>query len=479
MVGITEKDMLEKARMATVIMANNGASPAPTGSTFVGATSQRSGAWLLHMNTTTAATWLKAEMKFFLAAMGGTSSFKNRLFNVLVQFVPISLDPEREGNLRVVENDNSLPKGVLTKVHWVKPIHRRHEGQRVAHAIFGFNTPEAANTLIRDGAWVAGRKVYGRKLLAEPIRCLKCQGVGVGHIATNCPIAQDFCARCGEKHRTDTCAVTNDERACINCRNAKKPYHGHGAADRDCPIFQDKLQYSLERNHDAKYPYYLIENASDTWNTHEELTAALRRAGDKTTWKETQYNRTAHGPGPTAQEAAPIRERMVQGQNKGKRMFQPTMAEALARAKAPAQQSTPPDPRIHPSRVAQIQEANNQSPTAASTAGNAQRTPTPPAEQWTVEDEAALKEIEEEEASIAARNAALEARKPKWRACHPAGPTAFDFHDDGVEYIRGTEHSPARDKLPAISDDEDDIEIERTLAPGVQSSPTSVADRNA
>jgi hypothetical protein len=96
-----------------------------------------------------------------------------------------------------------------------------------------------------------------------------------------------------------------------------------------------------------------------------------------------------------------------------------------------------------------------------------------------VEDEAALKEIEEEEASIAARNAALEARKAKWRAHHPAGPIAFDFHDDGVEYIRGTEHSSAREKLPAMSDDEDDIEIERTLAPGVQSSPTSVADRNA
>jgi hypothetical protein len=60
----------------------------------------------------------------------------------------------------------------------VKPAHRRHEGQRVAHAIFGFTGPEAANTLIRNGAWVEGRKVYGRKLLAEPIRCLKCQEVG-------------------------------------------------------------------------------------------------------------------------------------------------------------------------------------------------------------------------------------------------------------------------------------------------------------
>jgi hypothetical protein len=93
LVGISEKDMLQKARMAVVLMANDGASPPPEGSTFVGATLQRSGAWLLHMNTTAAATWLKAEMNLFLAAMGGTSSFKNRFFNVLVQFVPISFDP--------------------------------------------------------------------------------------------------------------------------------------------------------------------------------------------------------------------------------------------------------------------------------------------------------------------------------------------------------------------------------------------------
>ncbi|KAJ7347956.1 hypothetical protein DFH08DRAFT_699083 [Mycena albidolilacea] len=227
-------------------MANDSASPPPEGSTFVGATLQRSGAWLLHLNTTAAATWLKAEMNLFLAAMGGTSSFKNRFFNVLVQFVPISFDPTREGNLRGVENDNALPKGTLAKVHWVKPAHRRHEGQKVAHAIFGFTGLEAVNTLIHNGAWVEGRKVYGRKLLAEPIRCLKCQGVGVDHIAAKCPFEHEVCTRCGETHRTDTCNATNDNRACTNCRREGMPHRGHGAADCACPVFQKKLQHSLE-----------------------------------------------------------------------------------------------------------------------------------------------------------------------------------------------------------------------------------------
>jgi hypothetical protein len=84
LVGITEKDMLQKAKMAVTLMTNNndGVSLPPRGATFVGATVQRSGAWVLHTNTTEAATWIKTEMNSFLAAMGGTSSFKDRFLNV-------------------------------------------------------------------------------------------------------------------------------------------------------------------------------------------------------------------------------------------------------------------------------------------------------------------------------------------------------------------------------------------------------------
>ncbi|KAJ7334319.1 hypothetical protein DFH08DRAFT_644719, partial [Mycena albidolilacea] len=97
------------------------------------ATLQRSGAWVLHTNTTAAAAWIKTEMHSFLAAMGGTSSFKDRFLNVLVQFVSISFDPAQESSLRAIKSDNSLPKGVIAKAHWIKPVHHRQEGQRVAH----------------------------------------------------------------------------------------------------------------------------------------------------------------------------------------------------------------------------------------------------------------------------------------------------------------------------------------------------------
>ncbi|KAJ7021658.1 hypothetical protein C8F04DRAFT_972372, partial [Mycena alexandri] len=238
---------------------------APADATFVGATLQRSGSVLLHMNSTDAATWLKANMPSFLLEMGGTSVYKERLLNVVVQYVPVSLDPTQDGALRVLESENNLLSGSLVKVRWIKPIAQRHAHQKVAHAIFGFGSANAANTFLRHGMWVEGKPVHGHKLLPEPIRCLKCQGVGLNHIAANCPSIHDVCARCGGMHRTATCGVDDDARACANCRNARQPHEGHGVADRACPIFTDKLQFALERNPDAKYPYFPLADNTNSW----------------------------------------------------------------------------------------------------------------------------------------------------------------------------------------------------------------------
>ncbi|KAJ7042935.1 hypothetical protein C8F04DRAFT_945129, partial [Mycena alexandri] len=100
---------------------------------FLGAITQRSGAMVLHMNTTEAADWLKANMEAFLASLGGTSVFKDRLYNVVAQFVSLSFDPSQDGALHIVEGDNNLPSGALAKMHWIKPAERRSPGQKVAH----------------------------------------------------------------------------------------------------------------------------------------------------------------------------------------------------------------------------------------------------------------------------------------------------------------------------------------------------------
>ncbi|KAJ7140152.1 hypothetical protein C8R43DRAFT_892801, partial [Mycena crocata] len=84
----------------------------------------------------------------FSRCNGGTSVYKQRLYNVVVQYVSVLFDPSQDGALHSVEGDNNIPRGALTKAHWIKPPERRYVGQKVAHAIFGFNEPAPANSFI-------------------------------------------------------------------------------------------------------------------------------------------------------------------------------------------------------------------------------------------------------------------------------------------------------------------------------------------
>ncbi|KAJ7138922.1 hypothetical protein C8R46DRAFT_921775, partial [Mycena filopes] len=217
------------------------------------------------MNSTEAASWLKDNVQTFLSKMGGTSVYKERLLNVVAQYVPVSFDPDVAGALQNLERANNLPPGSLVKGRWIKPIGQRYPNQKVAHAIFGFSNAAAANVFLHHGMWIEGKPVNGHKLLPEPIRCLKCQGIGTNHIAANCSSSHDVCARCGDMHRTVACIADDEARACANCKTAKRPHEGHGAADRSCPVFIDKLQFTLERNPDAKYPYFPVEGDSSSW----------------------------------------------------------------------------------------------------------------------------------------------------------------------------------------------------------------------
>ncbi|KAJ6561060.1 hypothetical protein DFH09DRAFT_921379 [Mycena vulgaris] len=137
-------------------MADNTSSLPPSGARFVGATIQRSGAVLLHLNSEAAAEWLKQDMPSFLSAMGGTSIYKEHLLNVVVEYVPVSFDPSQDGALHVVEGDNGLPSSTLVKARWIKPVGQRREGQKVAHTVFGFKDPSAANYFLWNRPWLRG-----------------------------------------------------------------------------------------------------------------------------------------------------------------------------------------------------------------------------------------------------------------------------------------------------------------------------------
>jgi hypothetical protein len=116
MYSMDEKALVDRARHTTMLMSNGALSTAPPGAKFVSATILRSGAVLLHLNSTAVASWVKANIAEFIESLGGASVYKERLYNIVVQYVPVSFEPECEGARNVVEDDNNLPRGALVKV---------------------------------------------------------------------------------------------------------------------------------------------------------------------------------------------------------------------------------------------------------------------------------------------------------------------------------------------------------------------------
>ncbi|TDL19050.1 hypothetical protein BD410DRAFT_697962, partial [Rickenella mellea] len=222
----------------------------------------KNGGVVYDMSSTAAALWLKTKdvMKAFLESFGGTSIIKERAYTVIAEFVPVTLDLNDADACTQIEKDNNLPSLSILTAKWIKPVHKRSQTQRTAHLIIALNSPESANQFLRDGAYIKGKKVWTRKLLQEPKRCLKCQRVGSDHLANECKSEHDICGNCGDKHRTSSCEINDPSLYyCVNCK-----HHGHAAWDRLCPKFMEISTRFLARNPTNKYRFFPT-NMPDTW----------------------------------------------------------------------------------------------------------------------------------------------------------------------------------------------------------------------
>ena len=116
--------------------------------------------------------------------------------------------------------------------------HLHATSQRTAILVFRIDSREVANQVIEHGLFIEGKKVWGRKQVQEPKRCLKCQCFGE-HKDEKCALIHNVCGRCDSQHRTSLCAKEDKTKwECSNCKAAGNGGHkGHGAADRRCPIF--------------------------------------------------------------------------------------------------------------------------------------------------------------------------------------------------------------------------------------------------
>ena len=230
---------------------------------FVGVRKLRNGGVIYEMGSPDAVQWLKSgtNMTGFLQAFGATLVIKQRAYSTVVKYIPPTFKPEDHSQLEGIERENNLRTEEILSAHWIKPAHWQKSGQQTAHAIVGFAWPEEANSAIRNGLVIAGKRVWARKLLHEPRRCLKCQQLGVSHMVAECQQDYNMCSSCGEEHRTTDCTIDNPTLySCANCKET-----GHVAWDQHCPTFT-KLSACYNTKHPENgYCFFPISSDPSSW----------------------------------------------------------------------------------------------------------------------------------------------------------------------------------------------------------------------
>ncbi|KAG2108903.1 uncharacterized protein F5147DRAFT_531038, partial [Suillus discolor] len=220
------------------------------------------GGALYELNAPISAEWLNipTNRRIFLNLFDANTIIKDRSYHLIVENVPISFDPNSKTAITEIEIKGGLQANSISKTRYIKPVARRSPTQRTAHVTITLNSKIAANQIIRFGLPIKGKKVYGRKLLTEPTRCLKCHTFNGGHIAMNCPNENDTCGTCGAEHRTATCKV--DDPAFYHCINCKED--GHTSWSRECPVFTGKWNTQKARNDEARFIYFPTDDPL-TW----------------------------------------------------------------------------------------------------------------------------------------------------------------------------------------------------------------------
>ena len=140
----------------------------------------RNGGLLLELNSDEAAGWLKSDRVIgtFLKELGSGVNIKNRTYQVIVQFAPVSFDPMDGEHIRSFEENNNIASGSIAKMEWIKPVKNRKPDQKVATLRVFHRDAESANAILKHGAHVFSRRVKPRRPHKEPIRCLRCHKFG-------------------------------------------------------------------------------------------------------------------------------------------------------------------------------------------------------------------------------------------------------------------------------------------------------------
>lgn len=223
-------------------------------------TRQRNGGVLLEMDSDYGAAWTRTRENIskLCAAIGGQVTTKQRSYNLIAKFAPLSAPLEDETFMKEVQDANNLDDGIITSMRWLKPLHRRKKGQICGHIILKVTDATEANRMITLGMYVANKKLTVEKCNVDPVRCLKCQGYN--HFAKECVVNHDICGHCGERgHRTSACTNTTKVH-CTSCN-----MDDHPSYDRYCPTFLRKVADKNSITPENNLPFIQTDEAW-TWN---------------------------------------------------------------------------------------------------------------------------------------------------------------------------------------------------------------------
>ncbi|KAF7289961.1 Jacalin-type lectin domain-containing protein [Mycena indigotica] len=126
--GLSEKEMVEKAKYAIEHAAED--ERAPEWVKVLAARRVKNGALLLRMASREATEWVKERMERFSTGMGGTARYRERLYDVVVEFVPKTIAPIGEYTLRELEDNNNMRRNDIGAARFIKPEERHRPGQK-------------------------------------------------------------------------------------------------------------------------------------------------------------------------------------------------------------------------------------------------------------------------------------------------------------------------------------------------------------
>ena len=217
----------------------------------------RDNSLLVLLNSKEAADWLRVPDvgDRFLDKFAIGANIQDRSFNVLLQWVPITLNPTNHIHHREIEEVNNLLDQAILKMRWIKPVIRRRAGQTWAHATLTLSSAVITNRIIRDGIDICGVRTRAERTKQELMQCLKCRKWE--HKAQSCEAQSDTCGTCGADHRTNDCN-NKSNLFCVSCQS-----NSHTSWDRICPEFRRRCTL-----HDERYP----ENNMVYFPTDEDWT---------------------------------------------------------------------------------------------------------------------------------------------------------------------------------------------------------------